>query len=105
MKKIIIMALMAVAILPTYAESTVTTIKADGLTNSEKKEKKEKNDTVRIRYIHRLTEDDARIFERNLQKTVIYVNDQVTTHLRQARRQPVRRQHCPSEAQVHANGQ
>ena len=81
MKKIIIMALMAVAILPTYAESTVTTIKADGLTNSEKKEKKEKNDTVRIRYIHRLTEDDARIFERNLQKTVIYVNDQVTTHL------------------------
>ena len=33
MKKIIIMALMAVAILPTYAESTVTTIKADGLTN------------------------------------------------------------------------
>ena len=78
MKKIIIMALMAVAILPTYAESTVTTIKADGLTNSEKKEK---NDTVRIRYIHRLTEDDARIFERNLQKTVIYVNDQVTTLL------------------------
>ena len=38
-------------------------------------------DTVKVRYIHRLTEDDARIFERNLQKTVIYVNDQVTTHL------------------------
>jgi hypothetical protein len=75
MKKIIIMALMAVAILPTHAENTIT---VDGLTNSEKKEK---NDTVHIRYIHRLTEDDARIFERNLQKTVIYVNDQVTTHL------------------------
>ena len=38
-------------------------------------------DTVKVRYIHRLTEDDARIFESNLQKTVIYVNDQVTTHL------------------------
>ncbi len=38
-------------------------------------------DTVKVRYIHRLTEDDARIFENNLQKTVIYVNDQVTTHL------------------------
>lgn len=75
MKKIIIMALMAVAILPTHAENNIS---VDGLTNSEKKEK---NDTVRIRYIHRLTEDDARIFERNLQKTVIYVNDQVTTHL------------------------
>ena len=76
MKKIIIiMALMAVAILPSHAENTIT---GDGLTNSEKKEK---NDTVRIRYIHRLTEDDARIFESNLQKTVIYVNDQVTTHL------------------------
>jgi nucleoid DNA-binding protein len=86
-------------------------------TNSELS-RNEKNDTVRIRYIHRLTEDDARIFERNLQKTVIYVNDQVTTHLimpeniklvdistRQARRQPVRRQHRPSEAQVHADGQ
>ena len=75
MKKIIIMALMAVAILPTHAENTIT---GEGITNSEKKEK---NDTVRIRYIHRLTEDDTRIFERNLQKTVIYVNDQVTTHL------------------------
>ena len=75
MKKIIIMALMAVAILPTHAENTIT---GEGITNSEKKEK---NDTVRIRYIHRLTEDDARIFESNLQKTVIYVNDQVTTHL------------------------
>jgi len=32
-------------------------------------------DTVKVRYIHRLTEDDARIFERNLQKTFIYVND------------------------------
>ena len=63
-------------------------------------------DTVKVRYIHLLTEDDARIFERNLPKPVIYVNDQVTTHLhRQARRQPVRRQHCPSEAQVHADGQ
>ena len=38
-------------------------------------------DTVKVRYIHRLMEDDARIFESNLQKTVIYVNDQVTTHL------------------------
>ncbi len=75
MKKIIIMALMAVSILPTHAENNIS---VDGLTNSEKKEK---NDTVRIRYIHRLTEDDARIFERNLQKTIIYVNDQVTTHL------------------------
>jgi ligand-binding sensor domain-containing protein len=72
MKKIIIMALMAVAILPTHAENAVT---GDNITKSEK------NDTVRIRYIHRLTEDDARIFESNLQKTVIYVNDQVTTHL------------------------
>ena len=72
MKKIIIMALMAVAILPTHAENAVS---SDNITKSEK------NDTVRIRYIHRLTEDDARIFERNLQKTVIYVNDQVTTHL------------------------
>ena len=43
MKKIIIMALMAVAILPTHAENTIT---VEGLTNSEKKEK---NDTVRIR--------------------------------------------------------
>ena len=72
MKKIIIMALMAIAILPTQAENTAT---GDKITKSEK------NDTVRIRYIHRLTEDDARIFESNLQKTVIYVNDQVTTHL------------------------
>ena len=72
MKKIIIMALMAVAILPTHAENAV---------NSDNITKSEKNDTVRIRYIHRLTEDDARIFESNLQKPVIYVNDQVTTHL------------------------
>ena len=71
MKKIIIMAMMAVAILPTHAENSV---------NSDNITKSEKNDTVRIRYIHRLTEDDARIFESNLQKTVIYVNDQVTTH-------------------------
>ena len=71
MKKIIIMALMAVAILPTHAENAV---------NSDCT-KNEKNDTVRIRYIHRLTDDDARIFESNLEKTVIYVNDQVTTHL------------------------
>ena len=72
MKKIIIMALMAIAILPTHAENTAT---------GDKTTKSEQNDTVRIRYIHRLTEDDARIFESNLQKTVIYVNDQVTTHL------------------------
>ena len=72
MKKIIIMALMAVAILPTHAENAV---------NSDNIRKSEKSDTVRIRYIHRFTEDDARIFESNLQKTVIYVNDQVTTHL------------------------
>ena len=75
MKKIIIMALMAVAILPTHAENTVTGDNIDNITKSEK------NDTVRIHYIHRLTEDDARIFESNLEKTVIYVNDQVTTHL------------------------
>jgi conjugative transposon TraN protein len=41
-----------------------------------------KGDTVRIRYIHKFTSDDERIFESNLGKpTVIYVNDQVTTHL------------------------
>ena len=72
MRKIIIMALMAIAILPTHAENTAT---------GDKTTKSEKNDTVRIRYIHRLTEDDARIFESTLEKTVIYVNDQVTTHL------------------------
>lgn len=43
MKKIIIMALMAVTILPTRAESSVTGENIDNIAKSEK------NDTVRIR--------------------------------------------------------
>ena len=45
MKKIIFMALMAAAILPTHAENTVTGDNIDNITKSEK------NDTVRIHYI------------------------------------------------------
>lgn len=64
MKKILFtMALMAAALLPSHAKMM------------------EKNDTVNIHYIHKLTPDDERIFESNLQKTTVYVNDQVTTHI------------------------
>jgi hypothetical protein len=62
-KTLFMMALMAAVILPSHAEMT------------------EKKDTVNIHYIHKLTPDDERIFESNLQKTTVYVNDQVTTHI------------------------
>ena len=60
MKRFLIMALMAMIMIPTFAQS---------------------KDTVTIHYIHKLTPDDERIFESNLQKTTVYVNDQVTTHI------------------------
>ena len=60
MKRFLIMALMTMTMISTFAEP---------------------KDTVEVHYIHKLTPDDERIFESNLQKTTLYVNDQVTTHI------------------------
>ena len=70
-KKLFLFALSAFSLLSVHAESNVGGIL----------EANAKGDTVRIRYIHKFTSDDERIFESNLGKPTIFVNDQVTTHI------------------------
>ena len=70
-KKLILFALSVFSLLSVHAESSTGGIQ----------EANAKGDTVRIRYIHKFTSDDERIFESNLGKPTVFVNDQVTTHI------------------------
>ena len=70
-KKLFLFALSACSLLSVHAESNVGGIQEANV----------KGDTVRIRYIHKFTSDDERIFESNLGKPTVFVNDQVTTHI------------------------
>ena len=38
-------------------------------------------DTAKVHYIHRESMDDAYIFDGNLHKNTVYVNEQITTHI------------------------
>ena len=38
-------------------------------------------DTAKVHYIHRESMEDAYIFDSNLRKNTVYVNEQVTTHI------------------------
>ena len=70
-KKLILFALSVFPLLSVHAESSMGGIQ----------EANSKGDTVRIRYIHKFTSDDDRIFESNLGKPTVFINDQVTTHI------------------------
>ena len=70
-KKLFLFALSVFSLLSVHAEGSMGGIQE---TNA-------KSDTVRIRYIHKFTSDDERIFESNLGKPTVFVNDQVTTHV------------------------